>query len=327
MFDTFFYTTMHPALYHGHGRGEPYFEGWYFKLVSADESRRYAIIPGVSLSGEAHAFVQVLDGVTGATAYHRYPLADFQAAPDRFMVRVGPNWFTNTQIHLDIDRPEGQLAGELRFSDITPWPVTWAAPGVMGWYAWVPKMECYHGVLSLHHAIKGALRVDGQSVDFSGGIGYTEKDWGASFPAAWVWLQTNHFDRPRISLTGSVAIIPWLRRAFAGFIVGLWHNGVLHRFTTYVGAQIEDLQIADDHVVWQMRNRRERLTLRATRAHGGALAGPTRLDMGQRVNETLNATVEVHLSTLDGMTLLHTTGRHAGLEVVGDLPRLFQMTK
>ena len=23
----------------------------------------------------------------------------------------------------------------------------------MGWYAWVPFMECYHGVLSLDHTI------------------------------------------------------------------------------------------------------------------------------------------------------------------------------
>ena len=30
------------------------------------------------------------------------------------------------------------------------------------------------------------------------------------FPQAWVWMQTNHFEQPRISLTASVAIIPWM---------------------------------------------------------------------------------------------------------------------
>lgn len=29
-------------------------------------------------------------------------------------------------------------------------------------------------------------------MDFSGGRGYIEKDWGQSFPAAWVWLQINY---------------------------------------------------------------------------------------------------------------------------------------
>ena len=60
----FIHSTLNPAIYHGHTKKAPFFEGWYFKLVSADETRRYAIIPGVSLSGDAHAFVQVLDGVT-----------------------------------------------------------------------------------------------------------------------------------------------------------------------------------------------------------------------------------------------------------------------
>ena len=43
----FVYSTLHPAIYHGHGQQPPFFEGWYFKIVSADETQRYAIIPGV----------------------------------------------------------------------------------------------------------------------------------------------------------------------------------------------------------------------------------------------------------------------------------------
>ena len=85
----FIHSTLHPDTYHGHGKKPPFFEGWYFKLVSADETRRYAIIPGVSLSGDAHAFVQVLDGVTGQSAYHSYPLTDFWASEKDFEVRIG----------------------------------------------------------------------------------------------------------------------------------------------------------------------------------------------------------------------------------------------
>lgn len=315
----FVYSTLHPAIYHGHGRRPPFFEGWYFKLVSADETRRYALIPGVSLSGDAHAFVQVLDGVTGRSAYHAYPLVDFWAAQREFEVRIGPNLFTQDHIVLDIDRPEGQVQGELRFSDITPWPVSWASPGIMGWYAWVPRMECYHGVVSLNHRISGRLHIDGEDTDFSRGLGYIEKDWGQSFPAAWIWFQTNHFDRPRTCLTASVAIIPWIGRSFPGFIVGLWHDGLLYRFTTYLGASIEHLELTNDHVAWTLRNRKHRLELLAGRAEGGLLAGPTKLDMGKRVAETLNATVDVRLSTLAGVEIFNGRGRNAGLEVFGDL--------
>lgn len=315
----FIHSTLHPAIYHGHNRQPPFFEGWYFKLVSADETQRYAIIPGVSLSGHAHAFVQVLDGVTGRSAYHAYPLVDFWAAQREFEVRIGPNLFTQDRIVLDIERPEGQVQGELHFSDITPWPVSWASPGIMGWYAWAPRMECYHGVVSLNHRISGRLRIDGEDTNFSRGLGYIEKDWGQSFPAAWIWFQTNHFDQPRTCLTASVAIIPWIGRSFPGFIVGLWHNGLLYRFTTYLGATIERLETTDDHVAWTLRNRRHRLELLAARAEGGLLAGPTKLDMGKRVAETLNATVDVRLSTLAGVEIFDGRGRNAGLEVFGDL--------
>lgn len=321
----FIHPTLHPAVYHGHGKRPPFFEGWYYKLVSADESARYAIIPGVQLGGEAHAFVQVLNGLTGQADYHAFPLSDFWAAADDFEVRIGPNTFTTHGVKLDIQRPAGQIRGELRFEGVRPWPVSVLSPGIMGWYAWAPAMECYHGVLSFDHAIHGALEVNGVTHDFSRGRGYIEKDWGQAFPAAWVWFQTNHFSEPGVCLTASVAIIPWIGRAFPGFIIGLWRQGQLLRFATYSGARIEKLQVTDDHVTWTVRNRQHRLEMQAARAEGGLLLGPTREDMGKRVNETLRATVDVRLSTLAGVTLFAGQGRHAGLEAHGDLERLLAL--
>jgi hypothetical protein len=40
--------------------------------------------------------------------------------------------------------------------------------------------------------------------------------------------------------------------------------------------------------------------------------------------ETLSASVKVELRSLDGDLLFEGSGEHAGLEVVGDLPRLQQ---
>jgi hypothetical protein len=198
----------------------------------------------------------------------------------------------------------------------------------MGWYAWVPFMECYHGVVSLDHGIQGQLRVNDQLIDFTGGRGYTEKDWGKSFPAAWVWYQTNHFDRPGTGLTASVAIIPWIRRSFPGFIIGFWHGGVLYRFATYSGARIERLDMTDRRVGWVVRDRRYRLEMEATRSEGGILQAPTTVDMGRRIAETLSATVAVELKALGGpqqASIFRGVGRHAGLEAVGDLDRLRSM--
>jgi len=315
-------TIMTPGMYHGFKKKPPFFEGWYYKMVSADESHKVAIIPGVILGQNAHAFVQVLDGVDGTTAYHTFPIQRFQAEPSRFALQIGKNGFDDRAILLGIDGPEGQVAGEIQFATLNPWPVTFFSPGVMGWYAWVPRMECYHGVLSFDHALHGTLALNGKVMNFDGGRGYIEKDWGQAFPSAWVWFQSNHFDGASACITASVAMIPWLGRAFRGFIVGFWLNGDLYRFATYTGAQIESLQIFDDRVDWVLCNHRHRLHLTACRVEGGLLRGPTRLDMGKRVMETLNATVQVRLETRQGELVFEGVGAHTGLEVMGDLSRL-----
>jgi hypothetical protein len=327
----FLRATLNPACYHGHNRRPPFFEGWYYKLVDASEQYRYAVIPGIFLSDEPdkhHAFVQVMDGVTGRASYHRYPPEAFWAAEGEFDLRIGPNGFAEDHLSLDIESPELVLRGELRLRGIVPWPVTLSSPGIMGWYAWVPTMECYHGVVSLDHEIEGELTINGRQVGFSGGRGYTEKDWGKSFPAAWIWLQTNHFEAPGTSLTASVAIIPWRRRSFPGFIMGLWHDGVLYRFATYTGARIEKIDITDQLVHWIVRDKQHRLMIEAARSEGSLLQAPTTVDMGRRIAETLGAEVSVALHAFENggtRLLFRGHGRHAGLEAAGDLARLREM--
>lgn len=327
----FLRTTLNPALYHGHGKKPPFFEGWYFKMVDASEERRYAVIPGISLGRDEashHAFVQVLDGRLGRVTYHEYPVEEFWAAKEDFDVRIGPNRFSADRISLDIQGEEGTVLGELKFRGLTPWPVTLTSPGIMGWYAWVPFMECYHGVVSLDHQIQGALEIDGRVADFSGGRGYIEKDWGPSFPSAWIWYQTNHFGQPGTSLTASIAIIPWIRTSFPGFIIGLWHEGRLYRFATYTGAKVEQLNVTDERVIWTVAGKHHRLEMVAARAKGGILHAPTTADMGRRITETLNAAVEVRLLTLERggpRPVFEGTGRHAGLEAAGDLNHLVGM--
>ena len=324
-FKHFLRTTLNPAMYHGHGKKLPFFEGWYFKLINADETRRYAIIPGVFLGEDAHSFIQVLNGNSAKSAYHRFDVAEFWASKDLFDIRVGSNYFSADHLKLSLDDPLGKIFGEIRFEQIHPWPVSVLSPGIMGWYAWMPMMECYHGVLSLDHGLQGCLEIDGETVDFSGGRGYIEKDWGHLFPEGYVWFQSNHFDTVETSITGSVAVIPWLGSAFRGFIIGLWHGQKLYRFATYTGAKIEHFSITDDQVDWVVRNRHFRLEMIASRVEGGLLHEPTGKTMLQRVEETMLATVKVRLSTLDGNVIFDEMGRNSGMEVQGDLEKLLAM--
>jgi tocopherol cyclase len=326
--------TLNPDWFHGNGHKPPFFEGWYYKLIDKTTRHKWVIIPGVFLGSDPHAFIQVMDGSTSQTWYHRFAPDQFWAAPDRFEIQVGENHFTAGQISMNLERPEQSLHGSLRFSDRKPWPVNLISPGIMGWYAWVPTMECYHGVLSLDHAIEGELNVDGQSFNFSGGRGYIEKDWGQSFPSAWVWMQSNHFESAGTSLTASIAMIPWRKTRFRGFIVGFWFQGKLYRFATYTGARTVSLKVDDHQVDWVIRGRTQgamhTLHIVATRGDAGILAGPSTVDMGKRVAETLTAKISVVLKQMvpgRDQTIFAGNGSFAGLEVQNVFEELVEAEK
>jgi len=306
-----------PNRYHGWGRARNYFEGWYFKIVSPCERYAFALIPGISMDGggQQHAFIQLLDGKACTSAYHEFPHEAFQPLPNRFEVQLGPNRFTDQGFNVSL--PE--LDGELRFHGNTPWPATLGAPGIMGWYAFVPFMECYHGIVSLHHKLEGTLNVYGKPVDFTGGIGYIEKDWGRSFPSSWIWMQTNHLDNTQEAcFMASVARIPWLGNHFVGYLAGLQLDGQLWAFTTYNNARLAvTLDEAAKAVHLQLDRRGVSLEITARQKGGtGSLAAPISGAMTGKVSESLQSSVYIRLKER-GRTLYEGEGRHAGLEVAG----------
>jgi hypothetical protein len=313
-----------PALYQGGGVRRRYFEGWYFKCVDGEERRALAAIPGVSYSVDGRrtqSFVQVIrEG--GSTRFFDYA-ADafsFDTAPP-FRIAVGPNTFSEDGMTLDLRDESGEITGTVVFGPWRPWPVTPRAPGIMGWYRYVPRMECYHGVLSMDHELRGRLVVDGDDLSFDGGRGYIEKDWGRSFPSSWVWLQSNHFGRPGVSVTCSVAKIPWFRGSFVGHIAGLLLDGRLHRFATYTGAVLAAVETSPGGAHIVLRDAREELTVEAEGAAIGALKAPVLGAMEGRADEALGATVHVRLRELRGgrpVVVFEGSGAHAGLEVMNE---------
>ena len=174
---------------------------------------------------------------------------------------------------------------------MNPWPVRVVSPGVMGWFAWVPGMECYHGIVSMDHSLRGSLAVNGQKMDFDGGRGYMEKDWGRAMPRAWVWMQSNHFEKPGTGFTFSIADIPWGKHYFKGFLGGLLLDGHLYRFATYTGARLHDFTVASDSVHFVLSDLQKRLFVTAHSAQGVDLRAPTTRQMDRRIQETLSASM------------------------------------
>jgi len=323
-----------PAAYHGFGRRRRFFEGWYYKSVSADESATLAVIPGISFPDDAaaaHAFVMVAEPGADKPRYFRFPVSAFSASRRRFDVRIGPNRFAGDGLELDLADDRGRIRGRLDFTGVRPWPVRPLSPGAMGWYAFVPTMECYHGVLSFDHDIRGTIEMDGSARDFGGGRGYLEKDWGVSMPASWIWIQTNHFDGERASLFASIARIPWRGRSVTGFLFGFLFRGRVHRLATYTGARITALEVGPGTIRVAVEGRRARLEIEADRSEGVELPAPSFGDMTSKVRETLRSRVRVRW-TAGGPgkrdeAAFSGTGRNAGLELVGDIAGLMKGLK
>lgn len=310
-----------PEQYHGEIISPPFFEGWYFKVVTSDQKNAYAFIPGVSYSPDGskdHAFIQVLDGNSGTVAVKEFSIDAFSAASDRFEIQLGENHFNSHQMRLDLLVDGRKFKGEMSFDLPISWPKTFLSPGIMGPFGWLWFLECNHGVLSLDHPIQGALVVDDRTIDFTGGRGYIEKDWGKSFPSEWIWMQSNHFSIPGTSLTFSWASIPFGLFQFKGVIAGLWHNGVLHPFTTYQGVRVTVLRKEVDLTEILLKQGRKKLWVKALREKSGSLNAPTTAGMNRRIMESLDA--RLHVKMWVGKDLVFDeVGYRGGLEIVNQM--------
>ena len=306
-----------PEQFQGWGKTRNYFEGWYFKLVNEDATYAFAIIPGIAMdpTGSQHAFIQVLDGIKETSQYHKFEASQFKPSSGKFEVSIGPNYFSESKIEIRLPN----LSGSLQFAGNVPWPKPFYSPGIMGPYAFVPFMECYHGIVSMDHKIQGQLNLDNIKIDFDNGRGYIEKDWGRSFPSAYTWMQSNHFSKPGVSFKCSVANIPWLRSSFVGFIAGLWYDNQLIRFTTYNFSKLLKSQLSGNQVFIDLENPKYSLQVIANRTRSTELASPIHGAMQGKIEESMTAALHLKLKDKrSGEIIFEDFGKNAGLEVAGN---------
>ena len=312
-----------PECYHGWGRKKRFFEGWYYKLVSQNQQHALALIPGIAMdtSGQKQAFIQLLDGKNLKGTYHKFHAKQFKPTAKKHALKIENNFFSEKMLVLDLPN----IKGELFFDNLKPWSNSFFSPGIMGPFSFVPFMECYHGVLSMNHSIKGRLDFNGESLSFDNGKGYMEKDWGHSFPEGYIWMQSNHFAKKDTSVKVSVAKIPFLKSSFIGHIAGLLINGKLIEFTTYNGTKLNTCKVSHENVQIEMQNRYYKLKINAKREKATSLAAPISGFMTGRIEESMDA--KIHVILIDKKTnqrLLNDTGSSAAIEVAGDYKLLLK---
>lgn len=310
-------------------------ECWHFKLVSADGSERYLVSPCLYKNSgspvDSHASVRIVDGRNGYTTVHRYPPEELYRSTKEFYIRVGRNSFAEDFIELYIDTPGRRVQGELRLSEHVRWmdgylrrEPRWG--GLLGQnlpYNWF----CY----SLDHSVRGRLEVDGRLVDFSGGRGYLEKEWGTALPDASLLLQTNHFESAG---AGLAVIVVRTSHAAGGYglAAGFTYRGTVYSFMRSPRSYVEYARLTDTQLQLHIRGMAShrtpegmpgfaahRLEINAYRTGANDRAPLSASPL--RAFGSLDATANVRLSGIEKggheRLLFAESGRWAILEVAG----------
>lgn len=311
-----------PWVFQGSRGRKNYFEGWYFKQVTPDSLHTFSFIPGISLvEKDTHSFIQIMDGATGRTDYIRYPADQFSWRTSDLYVRVGSSVFTREAISLDIDTEKVTVRGRLDFSNIIQYPRSIISPGIMGWYSFVPFMECNHGVVSVNHDLNGSISFNNRIINFDGGKGYIEKDWGTSFPEAWIWVQSNNFSRHGTSFMLSIAKIPWMGKYFVGLISFLHLDDRFYLYSTYNKAVFSDVSNNADMLQITLQNKTSKLRIRVSKNSFCDLQAPVSGEMSRGIKESIDSEVHLQLSDESGKLLYEDTGRNVGLEIMDEIFR------
>jgi hypothetical protein len=310
----------HPEIFQGNLKKNNYFEGWYFKHVSGDLNHVWSFIPGISLNkNDPHAFIQVIDGIAGKTEYVTYPLDQFTWDKNRLHLNLGNSVFTERYIDLDIKTDTLNISGRLEYDNMVKYPWSLVSPGIMGWYSFVPFMECKHGIVSVIHDLKGSIRIDEREIGFTGGKGYIEKDWGTSFPEVWIWIHANSFKEQNTSFHFSVAKIPWIRKFFVGFIAFLYYNKKFYLFSTHNKSSLSAISHTAGSISFSLKNHDSLLKVSVTKNTFGELLAPESGNMSRRIKESIDSEIQLELFDKHNNLIYSDSGKRAGLEVIEEI--------
>lgn len=268
--------------FHGENKKHRFFEGWYFKHQFSN--RTLAFIPGMNVAkdGKKSAFIQVN---TNEGSYHiNYDYAEFSASKDKLFVKIAGSTFSKDGIMIDINKDNFKCKGIIKYSALTPLRYS-----IMGPFGILPNMECNHGIISLHHTLKGEMELNGESLHFHNGVGYIEKDWGSSFPKNYLWISSNDFLDEKCACFVSVADIPFSGLFFKGVIAVIYFKGREYRLATYLGVKVIS---ADDKKI-ELKQGKYRLEIKMQSSTANNLYAPKNGDMERIILESISKKAEI----------------------------------
>lgn len=258
-----------------------YFDGYYFKHQKCGHT--LCVIAGYA--GE-ESFIQIIT--------------------NDFSVKVPfseGNYFSREGIKLNIQTPQISLSGSVRYRNLTP-----IKYDIMGPFRFFP-MECRHGIISMYHRLDGKVRLNGEVMDFTNGVGYIEKDSGRSFPSSYVWVQANDFPKQKCSIMAAVANIPFCGLHFQGCICVVRYKEREYRFATYLGVRV--LLCTRNRIL--LKQGKYLLEIRIKDRCARKLSAPQKGKMTRMIREAADCPAEFILYK-ENRCIFHLYSQHASFE-------------
>lgn len=296
-----------------------YFEGWYFKQTSEDESSVISFIPGISINKkDPHSFVQCIyrdaeDNLE--TSYFRYTLEEFEYSLYPFEIRVGDCIFNKSGMSISLENESMNIRGAFSFGCFKEIVRTPLMPNIMGIFSYVPYMECNHEVVSMNHWVNGVLMINDKEINWGNGSGYIEKDWGRSFPKSYLWVQSNNFEYENVSFMCSMATIPFGVFSFEGFFCNIVVNNIEYRFATYNGSKMKVIKKTKDYFDVVFIGQGVKLEVRGLIKKSGILVSPKNGGMLSTIKEGLGGEVQIVMRDHLGQLIVNAKSYSCGIEL------------
>ncbi len=291
-----------------------YFEGWYFKNTNTNHA--ISFIPGISIDEyEKKAFIQI---ITDTTSYFvNFSIDDFKFCTYPFYIKIGDNFFSKNNIHININDNYQNLAvyGDIKYSNGKNINTNFLNPNIMGPFSYIPFMECNHAILNMNVTTDGLITINDKKIIFDNDTGYMEKDWGCSFPKSYIWCQGNDFENSSASFMLSIADIPFKLFNFRGIICDLLVDDSEYKFTTYNNTKLIKYDVNDNFLNIILQKGYYSLTITSKFSNRSRLFAPVKGKMSKDIFESISSLVTVTLQKGNHI-IFSDTSKNCGLEIV-----------
>lgn len=260
------------------------FEGWFVKVHDKKKDLLFSVIIGYATGDDPHGFIQFQESTSHDTIYERFSLEEIKVRNYPFVFELGNNRLSEKALRINLE--EVKLG--IKFNDVTPLKKSFLKPNIMGFLSHLPN-ECNHAIISMDHQVEGHLNLFGQAYTFTNAKGYIEKDWGTSFPKAYVWAQANPWKES--SVVFSYATVPMLGKSATGFFLVVYHQGEEHRFSSIEGAKMLEHHVTPKGFSCTIRKKKYLVYLEFEQHNPVSLKSPNAGSMDGFIKESLDGSL------------------------------------